>query len=91
MLKIKKICPTLTLHTHIIVGFPSETEQEFEDSLNLVRDTGADLVKIYGYSKNYYLTDTEIVGQEVPKKVIQKRIRKAITFMTKNKIACATA
>ncbi|MBN1899361.1 MAG: hypothetical protein JW827_11335 [Spirochaetes bacterium] len=34
---IKKISPYTNIHTHFIYGFPSETRNEFLDSVNLTR------------------------------------------------------
>lgn len=35
--KLKKIYPRTYLHTHIIFGFPTETEKDFEDSIKAAR------------------------------------------------------
>ncbi|MBI3190942.1 tRNA (N(6)-L-threonylcarbamoyladenosine(37)-C(2))-methylthiotransferase, partial [archaeon] len=39
-----------TLWTDIIVGFPGETDSEFEDSIKLVKETEPDVVNISSYS-----------------------------------------
>lgn len=38
--RLKNSFPDLSLSTHIIVGFPSETKEEFIDSLNFVTEMG---------------------------------------------------
>jgi tRNA-2-methylthio-N6-dimethylallyladenosine synthase len=38
--KVRDARPDIALSTDIIVGFPSETEREFEDTLDLIRDIG---------------------------------------------------
>jgi tRNA-2-methylthio-N6-dimethylallyladenosine synthase len=43
--------PDLALSTDIIAGYPSETESEFEESLNLVEEVGFDLVFVFAYSE----------------------------------------
>lgn len=40
VLKIKKAIPHSLLTTDIIVGFPGETDEQFEDTMNLVREVG---------------------------------------------------
>ncbi|MDX2345832.1 MAG: tRNA (N6-isopentenyl adenosine(37)-C2)-methylthiotransferase MiaB [Legionella sp.] len=41
--KLRKVRPDIRLSTDIIVGFPGETEKDFEDTLNLVHEIGFDL------------------------------------------------
>ena len=41
--KIRKIRPDLKLSTDIIVGFPGETDKDFEDTLKLVKDMNFDV------------------------------------------------
>jgi tRNA-2-methylthio-N6-dimethylallyladenosine synthase len=48
--KLRKVRPDIRLSTDIIVGFPGETEQEFEDTMNLVHDMGFDTSYSFIYS-----------------------------------------
>lgn len=40
----------ITIWTDIIVGFPGETEEDFEQSMKLLKETGPDFVNISSYS-----------------------------------------
>ncbi|MCK8488687.1 tRNA (N6-isopentenyl adenosine(37)-C2)-methylthiotransferase MiaB [Paenibacillus sp. MBLB2552] len=48
--KIKAKIPNAVLTTDIIVGFPGETEEQFEDTLSLVREVGFDSAYTFVYS-----------------------------------------
>ncbi len=48
--KLRKACPTLALSTDIIVGFPTETDVEFEDTFELVKTARFDSAFIFKYS-----------------------------------------
>ncbi len=48
--RIRTRVPGVTLRTTFIVGFPGETEQDFQDLLVFVRDTGFDHVGVFTYS-----------------------------------------
>ncbi len=45
-----RACPDVTLRTTFIVGFPGETEQDFDELAAFVRDTGFDHVGVFTYS-----------------------------------------
>ena len=47
---VRSAVPDIALSTDIIVGFPSETEEEFEDTLDLMRDVRFDDAYTYRYS-----------------------------------------
>jgi len=48
--KIKKINHKLKINTHIIVGFPGETEEDFQRTLRIIRSSIFNRVKIFSYS-----------------------------------------
>ncbi|HTZ10790.1 MAG TPA: radical SAM protein [Candidatus Margulisiibacteriota bacterium] len=91
LLKIKKINPGLKLSTTIIAGFPSESEEEFEETLNFIGEINFELVYIFGYSRNPFLKTPEIISREIPEDIIRMRTHKAIKFCKKHRIACAIA
>jgi ribosomal protein S12 methylthiotransferase len=48
--KWRDICPTITLRSTFIVGFPGETEEEFEDLLHFLEEAQLDRVGCFTYS-----------------------------------------
>jgi len=46
----RRICPDITLRSTFIVGFPGETEQEFEELLDFLRAAQLDRVGCFKYS-----------------------------------------
>ena len=49
--KIKSKIPNVTLRTSLIVGFPGETKEEFNELLNFVKQTKFDKLGVFEYSK----------------------------------------
>lgn len=47
----KKLMPDIALTTDIIVGFPTETQEDFEDTLSLLREVSFDSIFSFIYSK----------------------------------------
>src|SRR5258708_4847174 len=48
--KMRRTIPDLTLRTSFIVGFPGETEKEFEELCDFVREAKFDWMGAFGYS-----------------------------------------
>jgi len=48
--KVREYMPDASLSSDVIVGFPGETESQFENTLKLVEDIGFDLVNTAAYS-----------------------------------------
>ena len=49
--QIKEIIPNIALSTDIIIGFPTETEEEFQDTLDVVREVEFDSAFNFKYSE----------------------------------------
>ncbi len=48
--KWREICPDITLRSTFIVGFPGETEEEFEELLDFIEEAQLDRVGAFAYS-----------------------------------------
>ena len=48
--KMRRVIPGVTLRTSFIVGFPGETEKEFEELCNFVKEAEFDWMGAFGYS-----------------------------------------
>ena len=60
---IKKFVPNVVLSTDIIVGFPSETEAEFQDTISLVLEIGYETIYAFKYSPRPYTKAARFEGQ----------------------------
>ena len=60
---MKKIIPNLVLSTDIIVGFPGETEAEFQDTVSLVKELQFETIYAYGYSSRPFTKAAEFTDQ----------------------------
>ncbi|MCP3876469.1 MAG: tRNA (N6-isopentenyl adenosine(37)-C2)-methylthiotransferase MiaB [Desulfobacteraceae bacterium] len=50
ILELKKQCPDIALSTDIIVGFPSETKEDFNDTVDLLQKIEFDSIFAFAYS-----------------------------------------
>lgn len=50
IVQMKKIIPNLVLSTDIIVGFPGETDQAFQDTVSMVQEVGFETIFAFMYS-----------------------------------------
>ena len=72
---LKKSTPELSIKSHVLVGFPGETEQDFLDTINFLEDMQFNEVDVYGYSERSRLPSSEITPK-VSKEVIAERIHR---------------
>lgn len=70
--KIREKLPDASLTTDIIVGFPGETEEDFEDTLDVVRQAEFDSAFTFIYSKRTG-TPAAVMEDQVPEEVIKPR------------------
>ncbi|MBN8887760.1 MAG: 30S ribosomal protein S12 methylthiotransferase RimO [Rudaea sp.] len=75
----RKACPEITLRSTFIVGFPGETDAEFEELLDFLDTAQLDRVGAFAYSPVDGAKANELPGA-VPEEVKQERLER---FMTK--------
>ncbi|GAF09775.1 tRNA-i(6)A37 methylthiotransferase [Paenibacillus pini JCM 16418] len=73
--KLKESVPGLVLTTDIIVGFPGETEEQFEDTMDLVREVGFDSAYTFIYSPREG-TPAAVMEDNVPMDVKSERLQR---------------
>ncbi len=83
--KIRRTIPDVTLRTSFIVGFPGETEKEFEELCDFVRAAQFDWMGAFGYSDQdgagAYSLDKKVPAREIERRrkrlmQIQRQISK---------------
>jgi tRNA-2-methylthio-N6-dimethylallyladenosine synthase len=73
---IRRKVPQLSLNTDLIVGFPGETEKQFEHSLSLVKEMRFDVVHVAAYSPRSGTIAWREFQDSVPAEVKRERLRK---------------
>lgn len=69
----RKTCPDLTIRSTFIVGFPGETEQEFEELLDFLTEADMDRVGCFAYSPVKGATANQLPDQ-IPEAVKEERL-----------------
>jgi tRNA-2-methylthio-N6-dimethylallyladenosine synthase len=77
---LKRARPGLTLSTDFIVGFPGETEEDFERTLELVRRVGFVAAFAFKYSPRPY-TPALMLGDEVSEETKDERLARLFALI----------
>ena len=75
--KVRAACPDIALSTDIIVGFPGETEEDFLQTYELVREIGYHQVFTFIYSRREG-TPAADMPDDTPREVIQERFDRLV-------------
>lgn len=75
--KLREAAPDITISTDIIVGFPGETEEDFRETLDLVREVRYDSAFTFLYSKRHG-TPAESYEEQVPDDVMHERFDRLV-------------
>ena len=73
--KIRKRIPNILFSTDIIVGFPGETEEDFEDTLDVIKKVNFEQVFMFIYSKRVG-TPAEKMEDQVEEEIKHKRFNR---------------
>ncbi|WP_433183797.1 tRNA (N6-isopentenyl adenosine(37)-C2)-methylthiotransferase MiaB [Actinoallomurus sp. CA-150999] len=77
--RVRAAIPDAAITTDIIVGFPGETEEDFEQTLHVVREARFSGAFTFQYSKRPGTPAAEMAGQ-VPKEVVQERYERLVAL-----------
>ena len=80
--KMRRTIPGLTLRTSFVVGFPGETEKEFEELCEFTREAGFDWMGAFGYSDQEGAKAFDL-GGKVPAREIESRRKHVMSIQKK--------
>ncbi len=80
--KIRKTIPAVGLRTSIIVGFPSETDHEFEELLKFIEEVKFERLGAFVYSREEG-TAAYSLGKQIPEKVKIERFNRIMSAQQK--------
>ena len=85
----REMCPDLTLRSTFIVGFPGETEDDFDQLLEFIQEANLDRVGAFAYSPVEGATANELPNQ-IPEEIKQDRLQRFMEIqaeISRNKLA----
>lgn len=80
--RIRKIIPNVALRTSVITGFPSETEKEFKELLNFIKEARFERLGAFLYSREEGTVAYNMKNQ-IPYKIKQERLNKIMSLQQK--------
>ena len=83
---VREAIPDVAITTDIIVGFPGETEEDFEQTLSLVAEARYDQAYTFQYSPRP-LTEAADFDEHVPKEVVQERFERLVALQNEISLA----
>lgn len=78
--KLRREIPDLSLTTDIIVGFPGETEADFEETLDVVRKVRYDSAFTFIYSKRTG-TPAAVMEDQIPDDIVKERFGRLLSLV----------
>jgi len=88
--KIRAVRPDMCFSSDFIIGFPGETDKDFEDTMNLIADVGFDLSYSFIYSARPG-TPASSLPDDVPDAVKKSRLQSLQTRINQQTLAISEA
>ncbi|HIM94049.1 MAG TPA: tRNA (N6-isopentenyl adenosine(37)-C2)-methylthiotransferase MiaB [Campylobacterales bacterium] len=73
--KIRRLCPTATISTDIIVGFPNESDKDFEDTMDVLNQVRFEQLFSFKYSARPHTAAADYENQ-IPNEIASARLTK---------------
>ena len=78
--RLRGAIPDLALRTTLLVGYPGETEADFEELLAFVREVRFERLGVFPYSEEEGTWSAENLRDDVPKEVKQRRAERIMAL-----------
>lgn len=83
--KLRAAIPDLVLRTTMLVGYPGESEEDFEELLQFVRDVRFERLGVFPYSPEEGTYSAEQLQDDVPSEIKEQRVERIM--MLQNQIS----
>jgi tRNA-2-methylthio-N6-dimethylallyladenosine synthase len=77
---LRSVAPEMTFSTDIIVGYPGETDEDFDQTVSVFKDVGFDMGFIFKYSPRSGTVSADLVD-DVPKEVKEARNQTLLSIL----------
>ena len=78
--RLRARIPDIALRTTLLVGYPGETEEDFEELLQFVRDVRFERLGVFAYSEEEGTYSALELRDDVPDEVKQERVERIMTL-----------
>ena len=78
--RLRTAIPDLALRTTLLVGYPGETEADFEELLEFVREVRFERLGVFAYSEEEGTYSAEKLRDDVPETVKQERVERIMAL-----------
>ncbi len=83
--RLRTAIPDLALRTTLLVGYPDETESDFEELLDFVREVRFERLGVFAYSEEEGTYSAEKLSDNIPETVKRQRVEQVMALQ--NRIA----
>lgn len=80
---IRRILPECAISTDLFCGFHSETEEDFQETLSLMREVGYDSAYLFKYSERPGTYAAKHLEDDVPEEIKVRRLQEMIDLQNK--------
>ena len=81
MERLRRVMPNVQFTTDMIAGFPGESDEEFEETLDFIRRAGFLMIHAFPYSRRAGTVADSMSGQ-VPEEIKRERVRRITELQT---------
>ena len=78
--RLRRAIPDLALRTTLLVGYPGETEDDFDELMQFIRDIRFERLGVFAYSEEEGTYSARELRDDVPEAVKQQRVERIMTL-----------